>query len=55
MDARFTNMDVLTNLPKEIQGQMVFLSLPKNICECVGHLSIAGIGQAEGLITGKLD
>ena len=34
---------LLTDLPKEKQGSMVFLSLPQNIHECVTHLSIADI------------
>ena len=48
---------LLTDLPKEKLGLVVFLVLPHNIHECVRHLLISDIGRAEGfkLITEKLD
>ena len=48
---------LLTNLPKENQGPVVFLSLPQNICECVRHLSKVDISRAKRLnsMTEKLD
>ena len=45
------------DLLKEKHGQVIFLSLPLNTCECVRHLSIVDNSQAEGLKTSmnKLD
>ena len=46
-----------TDLAKEKQGPVVFLSLPQNIRKCFRHLLIMDIGRAEGLklIPDKLD
>ena len=34
---------LFTDLPKEKQGPVVFLSLPQKICKCVRHLLIVDI------------